>query len=231
MAKKTAPLLPSTDELLRQFGERLHIARLRRRLSAKQVAERAGMAAMTLRSLERGGAGVTMGAYLSVMQVLGIEQDLNLLGKSDPYGRELQDSLLPGRTKLKKPSQVSALATPATSNLPNALAVTAAELQPLTKNSSPEKMRQLLGSMPSEKIYRLIEALPETLVRTALAAVSSDHMLESLEHQAPPPHMAITSQRPQTEESQDWIKKSGFSSSDALSGLIDSGTALKKPRG
>jgi len=142
---------------------------------------------MTLRSLERGGAGVTMGAYLSVMQVLGIEQDLNLLGKSDPYGRELQDSLLPGRTKLKKPSQVSALATPATSNLPNALAVTAAELQPLTKNSSPEKMRQLLGSMPSEKIYRLIEALPETLVRTALAAVSSDHMLESLEHQAPPP--------------------------------------------
>jgi len=99
MAKKTAPLLPITDELLRQFGDRLHLARLRRRLSAKQVAERAGMSPMTLRSLERGGSGVTMGAYLSVMQVLGIERDLNLLGKADPVGRELQDAQMPTRTK------------------------------------------------------------------------------------------------------------------------------------
>lgn len=95
MAKKTAPLLPSTDALLREFGDRLRLARLRRRLPAKRVAERAGMAPMTLRSLERGGSGVTMGAYLAVMQVLGIEKDLDLLGKADPLGRELQDAQLP----------------------------------------------------------------------------------------------------------------------------------------
>jgi transcriptional regulator with XRE-family HTH domain len=94
MAKKTAPLLPSVDELLQQFGERLRLARLRRHLPAKQVAERAGMSPMTLRSLERGGSGVTMGAYLAVMQVLGIETDLDLLAKADPVGRELQDSRL-----------------------------------------------------------------------------------------------------------------------------------------
>lgn len=47
---------------------------------------------MTLRSLERGGSGVTMGAYLAVMQVLGIESDLALLGQADPMGRELQDA-------------------------------------------------------------------------------------------------------------------------------------------
>ena len=99
MAKKTAPLMPATDELLQRFGERLRLARRRRRLSSKQVAERAGMAPMTLRSLERGGSGVTMGAYLAVMQVLGIERDLDLLGQADPLGRELQDSRLPaGRT-------------------------------------------------------------------------------------------------------------------------------------
>ena len=76
------------------------MARLRRQLTAKQVAERAGMAPMTLRSLERGGSGVTMGAYLSVMQVLGIEKDIDLLAKADTLGRELQDARLPSSARV-----------------------------------------------------------------------------------------------------------------------------------
>jgi len=102
MPRKVSALLPSTDELLRQLGERLRLARLRRRLSAKQVAARAGMAPMTLRSLERGGSGVTMGAYLSVMQVLGVEKDLDLLANADPMGRSLQDARLSTRSKAAK---------------------------------------------------------------------------------------------------------------------------------
>ena len=105
MAKKTAPLLPSTEALLRQFGDRLRLARQRRRLSAKQVAERTGMSPMTLRSLERGGSGVTMGAYLAVMQVLGIETDIALLAKVDLMGRELQDARLSAPSKTTPPKR------------------------------------------------------------------------------------------------------------------------------
>lgn len=102
MAKKTAPLLPSSAERLRQLGERLRLARMRRRLTAKQVAQRAGMAPMTLRSIERGGSGVTIGAYMSVMQALGIDEDLDLIASTDPSGRQLQDARLPSRARATK---------------------------------------------------------------------------------------------------------------------------------
>ena len=112
MSRKVSTLLPSTDQLLRRFAERLRLARLRRRLSAKQVAARAGMAPMTLRSLERGGSAVTMGAYVSVMQVLGVEQDLDLLAKADPMGRALQDARLSAPGKGARQKSILAANTP-----------------------------------------------------------------------------------------------------------------------
>lgn len=60
------------------------------------------MTAVTLRNLERGNSGVTVGAYLAVMQVLGAEQDLDLLLKVDAQGRELQDAALSQRSRRVK---------------------------------------------------------------------------------------------------------------------------------
>lgn len=74
------------------------------------------MSPMTLRSLERGGSGVTMGAYLAVMQVLGIEKDLDLLGAADPLGRELQDARLTVHSKASAKRPTSA--TDATAQRP-----------------------------------------------------------------------------------------------------------------
>ncbi|TWO69492.1 helix-turn-helix domain-containing protein [Caenimonas sedimenti] len=94
MANRTSSLLPATERRLRELGERLRLARLRRKLTAAHLAERAGMAPMTLRGIERGTPGATLGAYAAVMQVLGLDADIDLLGAQDPLGRELQDSRL-----------------------------------------------------------------------------------------------------------------------------------------
>jgi len=106
MSRTTALLLPTTLRRLAAVGENLRLSRKRRRLTAKQVAERAGMSVVTLRQIERGAAGVTMGAYVAVMQVLGVERDIELLAKDDPLGRRLQDAALLARpAKLARAGQ------------------------------------------------------------------------------------------------------------------------------
>lgn len=231
MAKKTAALLPSTDELLHQLGDRLRMARLRRRLSAKQVAERAGMAPMTLRSLERGGAGVTMGAYLAVMQVLGIEKDLDLLGKFDPVGRELQDAQLSTRTKKPRTSPRPSIVQPEMSKrpLPGAGTAAAAEFRQAIENAPQDHLRKMFDSLPSEQMRKAIEALPQTQVRKALAAMPSEQLREVVDRLDAPSGEIKKLLKP-SGDAREWIKKSGFTSADALAALIDPLVPQKKGR-
>jgi transcriptional regulator with XRE-family HTH domain len=92
MSNKTAQLAPATENALRVIGENLRLARLRRKISTTMMAERAGMTRNTLRAVERGESGVTIGAYASVLFCLGLDSDLLLIGKEDPLGRKLQDA-------------------------------------------------------------------------------------------------------------------------------------------
>jgi transcriptional regulator with XRE-family HTH domain len=73
------------------------MARLRRRYSAESVAKRAGVARATLYRVEEGDAGVSIATYASVLRVLGLQGDLDLLARDDVLGRKLQDLELPTR--------------------------------------------------------------------------------------------------------------------------------------
>jgi len=94
MPRRTTPALPPVTRLLCELGENIRLARLRRRLSAQLVAERAGMSRPTLRAIERGDAGVTLGAVANVLHSLGLERDLALVARDDELGRRLQDAAL-----------------------------------------------------------------------------------------------------------------------------------------
>jgi transcriptional regulator with XRE-family HTH domain len=95
MGRKTTQPLPALQRLLKELGENIHLARLRRKFSTAIVAERAGMTRNTLRAIERGDPNVTLGAYANVLFSLGLENDLRLLGRDDELGRKLQDAELP----------------------------------------------------------------------------------------------------------------------------------------
>lgn len=82
------------SNILKEFGENIKLARLRRKLSTKQVAERAGISRTTLYEIERGKPNVSMGNYVQVLSVLGLEEDLLNVAKDDELGRKLQDAKL-----------------------------------------------------------------------------------------------------------------------------------------
>ena len=85
-------ILPKMQLLLTKMGENIKLARLRRKLSGEQVAERANINRGTLISIEKGTPTVSIGSYLLVLQVLGLEKDFLLLAKDDELGRKLQDA-------------------------------------------------------------------------------------------------------------------------------------------
>ena len=92
MPKVSPPLTPRLSRLLASLGDRIRLARLRRKYSAETVAQRAGITRKTLSRVERGDGAVALGIYARVLQALRLDHDMNAIAADDVLGRKLQDA-------------------------------------------------------------------------------------------------------------------------------------------
>jgi transcriptional regulator with XRE-family HTH domain len=100
---RTSPSLPlEVRRALRNVGRDIRAARLRRRLPAAIVAERADIARATLRRVERGDATVAFGTYATVLWALGMGDRINRLAATDEVGLTLDEERLPERVHLRR---------------------------------------------------------------------------------------------------------------------------------
>jgi transcriptional regulator with XRE-family HTH domain len=91
MAKRTVPIFPKGQRQLEELGDRLRLARLRRRLTQAVVSARVGVSKQTLAKLEAGNASTSLATLVRLLGVLGLAEDLDHLAVDDELGRRLQD--------------------------------------------------------------------------------------------------------------------------------------------
>jgi transcriptional regulator with XRE-family HTH domain len=98
-AKSTMPL--AVGRGLRVLGERVTTWRKLQRLTAAQVAERAGISRDTLRTIEQGKGTASTENLLRVLRILGILD--SVLDAADPYqtdvGKLRAEEILPQRVR------------------------------------------------------------------------------------------------------------------------------------
>jgi transcriptional regulator with XRE-family HTH domain len=89
---------------LRKLGQDIRSARLRRRLPAAVVAERASISRTTLFKLEKGEPGVSIGNVATVLFVLGLGDRLGEIAdiKRDEHGLALDEERLPQRIRPRR---------------------------------------------------------------------------------------------------------------------------------
>ena len=107
MARTFQRPLPTTAQQTQALGERLRLARRRRKLSTVVFAEQMGVSRETLRRLEAGDPNVALGTYLRALSLLGLEKDIDAIAREDEVGRQLQDLDLIGTPRVTSSSRAA----------------------------------------------------------------------------------------------------------------------------
>jgi transcriptional regulator with XRE-family HTH domain len=92
MSNRSVPTYPRQARLAAGLGDRLRAARLRRRLSATEMAERVGVSRSTVARLEAGDPRVALGVMVRYLGVLGVDDDLSRILEADEIGMRIADA-------------------------------------------------------------------------------------------------------------------------------------------
>jgi transcriptional regulator with XRE-family HTH domain len=86
---------------IRALGQRIRLARTRRKLSIAELATKAGIDRNTLGALEFGKPGVSISAYFMVLWALGLEHTLDAVAHpdTDSHGKTLEAARRPKRVR------------------------------------------------------------------------------------------------------------------------------------
>ena len=84
-------LFPKQLKILKIFGEDLFLATKRRGFSKKIICARTGFDNKTVNKIFAGDPGVSIGAYVKVMAVLGMEDNFSNVAAHDEVGIKLQN--------------------------------------------------------------------------------------------------------------------------------------------
>ncbi|HEC04880.1 MAG TPA: helix-turn-helix domain-containing protein [Thiothrix sp.] len=97
--KRKATLFPKQRITLQTLGENIKLARKRRDFTQQLISERTGLSRVTIRKIEKGDEGVSIGHYLMVLSALNLADELATIAQEDELGRKLQDAKLLTRKK------------------------------------------------------------------------------------------------------------------------------------
>lgn len=76
---RRAVVFPRQQRILDQLGENIELALKRRHISQELLHQRTGISKPTLRRIIRGDSTVSIGHYMIVLSVLGLENDLGMV--------------------------------------------------------------------------------------------------------------------------------------------------------
>ncbi len=105
MTKILFPLPFEVTGVVRELGMNVRTARKRRRMLQGELAQKAGVGEKTIRRLEKGDEGASIGHALSVLWMLGLLPTAKALAspETDEHGKTLELGRLPERVRGSTP--------------------------------------------------------------------------------------------------------------------------------
>lgn len=108
MAKKTAAnhLPQKVRTELENMCEQIKLARKRRGLSIRTMAQRVQCSELTIIRAERGIPTVSVGVYARILYGLGLDEDLLLIARNDPAGNTFVNARILKKNEKKQSENI-----------------------------------------------------------------------------------------------------------------------------